>query len=238
MSALRAIAWREFASYFRSSIGWVVIALFLVLSGGFVAIAALRPGEPASLRTFFAVSQWILLIVAPAISMRLLADELRTGTMEVLLTSPVTDWQTIVGKYAGGVLVLLAMLAPTLLYVALLELVSDPDPGPIVTGYLALVLVGMLYLAFGTLCSALTENQVVAMLGTFFFFLLLELGASQGGRLAPPPLDKVLFSFSILLRVGDLAKGVIDLGHVVFFLSASVWCLVLAVTSVESRRWR
>ncbi len=238
MRSILVIARREAASYFRSPIGWVVIALYLLLSGAFVALSTLRPGEPATLRAFFGVSQWILLIVAPAISMRLLADEARSGTLETLMTAPVSDWAIVLGKYHGGLAFLAAMIAPSLLYVALLEVVADPDYGPFLAGYLALFLVGMLYLAAGTLASALTENQTVALLATFFFFVFLDLAATQGGRWIGPPLDEALFSFSILTRVGDMAKGVIDTAHAIFFVSSAAVFLVLAVVALESRRWR
>lgn len=232
------IAAREWASYFRSSIGWVTMALYLLLSGFWLALAALRPGEPATLRAFFGVSQWILLFIAPAISMRLIAEEKRSGTMESLMTAPVSDWQIVVGKYLGAAGFFITMLAPSLVYVGVLEVVADPDYGPILAGYLGLVLVGMLYLAVGLLTSALTENQVVSLLATIFFFIILELGATQGGRYAPEPLDRWLYSLSILLRISDLAKGVIDTAHIAVFLSATAWFVVLTVIAVESRRWR
>jgi ABC-2 type transport system permease protein len=232
------IAARETVSYFRSSIGWVAIALYLLLSGFWIAFAALRPGEPATLRAFFGVSQWILLIVAPAISMRLIADEKRTGTFEALITAPVSDWQIVVGKYLGAVAFFIAMLLPTLAYVGLLELVSDPDYGPILAGYLGLILVGMLYLSVGLLTSAITENQIVSLLATVFFFILLELLSTTGGRWLGPPFDEALFPLSIFLRIADLAKGVIDTAHIAVFLAASAWFVVLTVVVVESRRWR
>lgn len=232
------IAIRELASYFRSSIGWVSIALYLLLSGLWIAFATLRPGEPASLRAFFGVSQWILLIIAPAISMRLIADEKRTGTFEALVTAPVSDWQIVLGKYLGAVAFYLAMLCPTLVYVGVLSLVADPDPGPIVSGYVGLLLVGMLYLAAGLFTSALTENQIVSLLSTVFFFVILELITSIGARWVGPPFDEALFAFSIFLRVADLAKGVIDTAHVVTLLVASAWLVIMTVVAVESRRWR
>lgn len=238
MSRLGAIASRELASYFRSSIGWIVMALFLTLSGIWVGFSTLRPGEPATLRTFFGVSQWLLLIVAPAISMRLVAEERRAGTLEPLMTAPISDWAIVIGKYAAALGFLVCLLAPTLLYVGLLEAVADPDYGPIAAGYLALLLVGALYLSFGLLASALTDSQVVALLVTFFFFVLWEVVATEGGRLLGAPLDQPLFALSILLRIADMAKGVIDTAHVVFFVSASALFLTLAVIAVESRRWR
>ncbi len=237
MTILR-IATRETASYFRSSIGWVAISLYLLLSGFWIAFAALRPGEPATLRAFFGVSQWILLIVAPAISMRLIADEKRTGTFEALITAPISDWQIVVGKYLGALAFFAAMLLPTLAYVGLLETISDPDYGPILSGYLGLLLVGSLYLAVGLFTSAVTENQIVSLLSTVFFFILLELLSTTGGQWLGPPFDEALFSLSIFLRIADLAKGVIDTAHIAAFLAASAWFVVLTVVVVESRRWR
>ncbi|HBS28314.1 MAG TPA: ABC transporter [Phycisphaerales bacterium] len=238
MSATLAIAGRELASYFRSSVGWVVLALYLLLSGVWIALGTLRPGEPATLRGFFAVSQWLLLIVAPAVSMRLIAEEARSGTFESLRTAPVSDWQVVFGKYLGALGFLLCMLAPTLAYAGILEAVADPDYGPIGAGYLAVALVGMLYLAVGLFTSALTENQVVSLIATLFFFLLLEIATTQGGRLLGPPWDGPLFAFSVLLRVSDMAKGVIDTAHVAFFMLFSLWFLVLSVVVLEFRRWR
>lgn len=237
MTTLR-IACREWASYFRSSIGWVTIALYLLLNGFWISFAMLRPGEPATLRVFFGVSQWILLIVAPAISMRLIADEKRTGTFESLITSPVSDWQIVLGKYLGALGFFITMLLPTLVYVLVLEAVSDPDYGAILSGYLGLLLVGMLYLSVGLLMSSLTENQIVSLLGTVFFFVILELLATAGGRWIGPPADQALFSLSVFLRIADLAKGVIDTAHIAVFASASAWFVVLTVVVVESRRWR
>lgn len=238
MTPVCSIAWREFASYFRASIGWVVIALYMLLAGLTVALTTIRPGEPATMRDFFAVSHWLLLIVVPAVSMRLLSEEFRTGSIEPLMTAPVSDWQVVIGKYAGGLLFLLAMLAPTLAHVGVLEMIAAPDYGPIAAGYTGLLLVGMLYLAVGLLASSLTPNQIVAYLGTMFFLMLVLFAASQGPRFVGEPWDGVLISLSLNRRIEDFARGVIDTRHVVFFASASAWFLVLAVVSLEFRRWR
>lgn len=232
------IAQRELASYFRTSVGWAVVALFLLLTGVWISFETIRPGQPATMRVFFGISQWLLLMVAPAVSMRLFSEEIRTGTIEPLMTAPIHDWQIVVGKYLGAVGFLIAMLLPTLLHVGLLELVADPDYGPIAAGYAGLLLVGMLYLAAGLLASALTANQIVAFLAPLFFFLLLWFIASQGAPYVGPPWDRVLYSLSIPLRIADFAKGVIDSGHAVFFLASSAWFVVLAAVAVESRRWR
>jgi len=238
MSATWTIAWREFASYYRTPIGWVITALFLLLSGTWVSFATIRPSEPASLRVFFAISQWLLLVVAPAISMRLFSDELRMRTIEPLLTAPLSDWSIVIGKYVGAVLFLLALLAPTGVFVVLLEVVADPDPGPIFAGYLGLFLLGMLYLAVGMLFSSFSENQIVAFLGTLFFFMILWFASMQGAPLAPPPFDDLLRSLSVHARLADFAKGIIDTAHIFFFVTVSLWFVVLTVVRLEIRRWR
>ncbi len=238
MTGSLTIARRELMSYLRTPVGWVVMALYLLLSGFFIAFGTLQPGEPASMRGFFGVSQWLLLIVAPAISMKLLADEKRSGTMESLMTSPVSDWQIAIGKYLGAVFFLLCMIAPTLLYVGLLELLADPDYGPIVAGYLVLVLVGMVYLSVGLLASTLTESQIVALLATLFFFLILEVVSVRGGGLVGEPYDRAFYAMSIQLRIADTAKGIIDSAHIVFLGAICVFFVVLSAVTLEVRRWR
>lgn len=238
MRLILLIALRELASLFRTHIGWVVVAAFLFVSGLTVAFTTLRPAEPATMRDFFALSHWLLLMIAPAVSMRLFSEEFRSGTIEPLMTAPVSDWQTAVGKYLGALLFLLVTLAPTLAHVGVLEWVADPDYGPILSGYLGLVLIGALYLAVGLVMSSLTSNQMAAYLGTLFFFLVLLFATSQGARLAGPPWDGYLMAAAPGARIEDFARGVIDTRHVVFFLALSAWFVVLAVISLESRRWR
>ncbi len=238
MNAVFAIAAREFASCFRTSLGWVVIALYLMLSGFWVAFGTITPGEPASMRVFFSISQWLLLIVAPAISMRLVSEELRTGTIESLMAAPISEWQAVPGKYLGGVAFYLAMLAPSLAYVAVLEMVADPDYGPLLAGYTGLILVGMLYIAVGLVISTLTQSQIVALLGTFFFFVALHVIGTQGPERLGGDFGRSLRFAAIAPRINDFAKGVIELRHVLFFLAWSGFALSVGVVSLESRRWR
>jgi ABC-2 type transport system permease protein len=239
MSTARVIAEREFASMFRLPVGWVVIALYLLLTGLVFAVQVLIPGEPASMRGFFGWANWLLLPIAPAISMRLLSEEYRSGTIEALMTAPVSDAWVVIGKYVGGLAFILAMLAPTLVYVLVLTRVSSPAPdfGPILAGYLSLALVGALYLAIGLLVSSLTSNQTLAFIGTMLglvIFLLITETASW----APDWLGEALRFVSIPRRISDFARGVIDTSHIIFFASATLWFLVLAHVSLESRRWR
>lgn len=240
MSATFAIARRELGSMFRLPVGWIVIALFALLTGCVFAYLTFIPGDVASMRLFFAVSGWLLLPVVPAVSMRLLSEEYRSGTVEPLLTSPVSDFGVALGKYAGGLAFLVLMLAPSLAHVAILSQFSDPkpDPGPILAGYSCLLLTGAFYLALGLFVSSLTSNQTLAFLGTLFaLLLLLLLGSVEPERLPAAARPAVRF-LAIRGRADDFAKGVIDTAHVVFFVSAAAWFVVLSALSLQSRRWR
>ncbi|HZW09153.1 MAG TPA: ABC transporter permease [Phycisphaerales bacterium] len=246
MSSVWAIGRRELASMFRTPVGWVVIALFLLLTGAAFSVG-LVPGQPASLRDFFAVSAWLLMPVAPAVSMRLFAEEHRTGAIEPLLTAPVSDAGAVAGKYLGAWLFLALMVAPTLLYPAVLWWVADPKPdlGQIGAGYVSLVLQGSLYLAIGTAVSAMTSSQTLAYLATLLpilGLLLVSRGASDSslGGSGPMPewARRTLQALSIPARASDFARGIIDTAHIAFFLVAALWCLFAAHAALDSRRWR
>lgn len=239
MTTLWPIATREFRSFFRIPVGWVAVALYLFLAGVIFAERILIPGQPSTLRYFFGISGFLLLPVVPAISMRLLSEEYKSGTIEPLMTSPVGDLSIIAGKYLGGAMFLAAMLAPTILYPITLLLVSDPKPdlGPILAGYLSLSLLGLLYLAVGTLASALTSNQTLAFLGAFLFLLLCLILTSETVSL-PPTIARWVAEISLGPKLADFAKGVIDTTHIVFFITASAWFLILAYVALQTRRWR
>jgi len=240
MNLLTTLTLREFAAFFRLPVGWVVIALYLILSGVVFVVGSLAPGTPATLRTFFGVSTFLLLPVCPAITMRLFADEFRAGTVESLMTAPIPDFTLVLSKYLAAVLFLLSMLLPTLTYPIILFFISDPppDPGPIVAGYLSLILTGLLYLSLGTLASALTSSQTLAFLGTFMTILALLLISSIAADQLPRAWGDALRSLSISTRVADFARGVIDSAHLVYFLTASALILILTHVALESRRWR
>jgi ABC-2 type transport system permease protein len=244
MTGALTIARREFRSFFRVPVGWLTVALYLFLSG-VVFASVIWPGTPATMRDVFAWSQFFLVALAPAISMRLLSEEFRSGTYEPLMTAPVSDVAVTAGKFAGGLLFLLAMFAPTLLYPIILAAISDPrpDPGPVLAGYVGLLLLGSLYLSFGMLLSSLTANQTLAFISTFLLLVLYRVATSErviGSGLVPIPatIGRALASISVGPRLDDFARGIIDFGHVVFFLTASAWFLVLTFVSLETRRWR
>lgn len=239
MSGTLAIARRELSGFFRTPAGWIIVALFLFLTGVVFARSVLVPGQAASLRDFFAVSGWLLLPVAPAISMRLLAEEVRAGSMESLLTAPVSGAGIVIGKFIGAMIFLVAMLAPTGMYLVVLDRVStiQMDLGPVLAGYLCLLLTGALYLAIGTLTSSLTGNATLAFMLSLFTILALMM-APAAATFAPAWAGPALRTIALGDRIADFAKGVIDTAHVAFLATTAAWFLVLAACVTEMRRWR
>lgn len=244
MSATATIAGRELRAFFLSPGGYVVAALYLAASGLFFVRHVFAQGEPATLRPVFAFSMLMFVLICPAIAMRSISEELRLGTFEVLMTSPVRSAQIILGKFAAALAFLVVLLAPTLLYVGALEAYGRPDYGELAAGYLGLVLAGAAFLAGGILASTLTASQVVAYLVTFFFWVLVLLVANLLPSADLLPVEarrgaaRVLHGLDPMARLGDFAIGLIDSAGIVYFVSVTVVLLVAAVASLEARRWR
>lgn len=228
-----AIAGRELSAMFRTPVGWVVTALYALLTAVLFALQTLEPGAPATLRYFFTPAAWLLLIVAPALSMRLFSEEYRSGTIEPLATAPVGPLAIVVGKYLGAVASVGAMLVPTLAYPAVLALLADGpvDAGAVACGYLGLLLIAMLYLSVGMLISTTTDSQVLAFLATLITLVLVMILAGPAARYAPAPVLPVLAELNIQQRAAVFASGVLESRHAVFFV---VWSGVLLCGSYAS----
>jgi len=238
MSRALTIAQRELCSMFRVPAGWIIIALFAFLTGVLFVNQTIIPGNPGTLRYFFAYSGWLLIPIAPAISMRLMSEEYRSGSFEALRTAPAGDWAVTLGKYLGSIGFLILMLVPTLVYPLVLWIVSSPAPdiGPILAGYLMLLLVGMLYLGIGMLSSSLTSSQTLAFLGTVMSLILLMVLTSVIAKQSGVRIGLILSALSITTRINEFSKGIIDTATIAFFLIGSVWMLVLAAGVLEVRR--
>lgn len=237
MKAL-AIARREVSSYFDLPIAYVVLPAFLVLSGLYVFV--LQPfflvGR-ATLRPFFEFAPFIFTLFVPAITMRLVAEERRSGNLEVLLTWPVGDVSLVLGKFLGAFALLAAAVALTLPFPLAVAALGDLDPGPVIGGYLGLLLLGGAYLAIGLLVSALTHNQIIAFIGGFAVcFSLYVVGNAL--PLMPPALAPYIEAISFDLRFAGIARGVVDLRDVAFFGSVILLGLGLAAEVLAARRWR
>jgi ABC-2 type transport system permease protein len=249
-----AIAGREVRSYFASPIAYVVVGLFALLFGYFFyAILVFfseqsmrmgMMGGPGSLninqmmlRPLLLNTSVILLFVLPMLTMRSFSEEKRSGTFELLLTAPLTDWQIVLGKFLGALALYALMLAISLLDIALLFWYGNPEWKPLAAGYLGLLLMGGCFIALGLFISSLTRNQIVAAVITFSAFLLLWV-INWIGESAGPVTRQVLSALSITEHFEDFVKGVLDTKHVIYYLSFITFGLFLTAKSVDSERWR
>lgn len=238
MSRAWAVAVREYAAFFRVPLGWIVIALFFCLSSLFFARMSIVPGEPATMRDFFGVWWGLLLVLCPAISMRLFSEEHRSGTIETVLTAPISEAALVAGKHLASMMFLLTMLAPTVIYVIVLWTLARPDLGPIISGYLGLTLLGSLYLAVGCLASAVTSSQTLAFLATMFGLMALDILPRQIAGALPDEAARLVYMISPSLRLADFSRGLINSAHAVFFIVVSLWFLAACTVVLQSRRWR
>ena len=237
MRAPRAVAWKEIQVYFSSPTAYIVGMMFLALTGVLFARGLGGPLPEASLSDFFQGATIILLLLGPALTMRLMAEEQKLGTIELLLTSPVGDWEIVVGKYLASLAILVGTVAFTLYYTIMLVVFANPDPGPIYAGYLGLFLYGAAALSVGLLASTLTSNQIVAAVVAMGILLALysidfATGAVDGTA------STILSGMSIRSHFDDFNRGIIDTKHVVYYLSFTAFFLFLTIRALESRRWR
>lgn len=230
------IARKELSTYFVSPVAYVVTAAFLVLMGYFFSLILFYTRE-ASMRGLFFNMAIILLLVSPALTMRLLAEEQRMGTIELLLTAPVRDWEVVLGKFLAGVAFFLTMLVLTGFYPLILLRFGNPDLGPILGGYLGIFLLGSAFMAVGVFASSLTQNQIVAAIVGFGLLLILWLSDAAGG-LVGGPVGDFLNALSLANHFDDFTKGIVDSVHLIYYLSVIVAFLFLATRMLETRRWR
>lgn len=226
---------REFRSYFNSPVAYVVIIVFLGIIGWFFT-SNLFLMNVASLRIVFELVPLVFLFFVPAITMRLLAEERKSGTLELLTTKPVRDVEIILGKFFAAWALLAAALAPTLLYVVSVGLLGSLDPGPVFTGYLGLLLMGGVYIAIGLFASSLTENQIIAFIISFLIVLALFL-MDKVLMYVPEAFASTIEFLSIDYHFSNIARGVIDSRNILYFGSLLGISLYLATVSLERRKW-
>ena len=242
-----AVVRRELIAYFSSPLAYVVMTGFLLIQGFvFERIVSIlnNPQVPAMtpLRAFFGGTFFfwlILLFIIPMITMRLIAEERRSGTIEMLMTSPVTEAQVVVGKFAAALLFYIVLWLPTVVYVILLGRHSDIDLGPIAASYLGVVLIGFFFLAIGTFVSTLTNNQLIAAIISFAVVLFLfSLALVDQTVISSSVLKPVLARMNLWTQMDDFAKGIVDTRHVIYQLSVGALFLFLAAKSLEVKKWR
>ena len=239
---VRTIARRELASYFISPVAYVFLVIFLLLTGFFTfTVGAFFERGEASLVSFFVWHPWLYLVLVPAVGMRLWSEERRSGTLELLLTMPVTAWQAILGKFLASWAFLAIALALTFPVVITVNVLGSPDNGIIVAGYLGSLLLAGAYLAISCMTSAMTRNQVVAFILAVVICLFLILCGFNPvtdllGRWASPGFVDTVAAFSVITHFDGFQKGVIDTRDLFFFLS--VIGFALFATGVILRNYR
>jgi ABC-2 type transport system permease protein len=247
-----AIAQKELRSYFSSPIAYIIIGFFALPFGVFFYLylgAFVRQSLQMAqyggnmnvnqqvIRYVLQNASVIILFVMPMITMRTYSEEKRSGTIELLLTSPVTDVQIIVGKFLGALGLYVAMLLVTVLYIGILFVYGNPEWRPLIAAYTGLLLMGGAFLALGLLISSTTNNQIVAGVVTFVVFLMLWI-VGWFAESAGPVLGDLTKYLSITEHFDDFSKGIIDTKHVIYYLSLITFGLFLTAKSVDSERWR
>jgi gliding motility-associated transport system permease protein len=250
-----AIFKKEMRLYFTSPVAWVVFTIFLLIAGyffysifAFFTLASMQSAmnpqmgrdlnvTDSVMRPLFSNISVILLLLMPLVTMRLFAEERRSGTIELLLTYPVRDGAVLAGKYLAALGLYAIMIGLTLLYPGIVVYFARLEWGPILTGYLGLLLMGATFIAVGVFASSLTENQIVAAITTFgalLIFWILGWSADYAGGTA----GKVLQFLSILEHNDSFSKGVLDTKDVLYYLNFTVLALFLTLRSLEARRWK
>lgn len=256
MRNIVAIARRELQSYFASPIAYVMLGLFALIFGWmfysflrFFAEQGLRMSQfgmqgPQALnvnemmiRPLLLQAGVVVLFFLPMLTMRTFAEEKRSGTIELLLTSPLSDWEIVLGKYFGALALYVVMLAVSALNFIWLFAFGNPEVAPILTGYLGLLLMGGSFIALGVFISNLTRNQLVAAALTFSVLLMLLL-VNWIGDASGPVMRAVVSALSVFQHFEDFSRGVIDTQHVIYYLSFIGFGLFLAARSVDADRWR
>lgn len=231
------IAKKELQSYFDSLIAYIMLVLFLGFSGFFTWLygADIFMVGQASLQSFFSIAYWTLFFFTPALTMRLLAEEKKTGTIEMLLTKAVSDRQVVIGKFLSAFFLVMIALAFTSPYVITLAKIGNVDAGEIICGYAGLALMSAAYIAIGIYASSITNNQIVAFLlalsiGMFFHIIFDVLASSFTGVIA-----QVFLTLSLSNHFESMSRGVVDTRDLIYFLSIVFLGLFLSELSLTKR---
>jgi len=243
------IARKELGTYFSSPIAYVIMTAFLVFTGLLFIDSISGAFREATMRSFFAGESvggilgdtingaFVLLLLGPVLTMRLLAEEAKLGTIELLLTSPVRDFEVVLGKFLSALVIVLILLALTLYYPIMLGLFAEPDPGPIVSGYLGMALLGALFLSVGMFASSLSSSQiasaVIGMVILLMFWFINEASDFFSGL----PAD-ILNFVSPRRHFTDFARGLVNTDTIIYFIALTAIFLFLTIRVLEARRWR
>jgi ABC-2 type transport system permease protein len=231
-----AVARREFAAYFNSPIAYILVTLYII-TAGYLYFRTLFISRQAELRPFFEFMPLLFAIIVPFVTMRSVAEERREGTLELLLTLPLTDLQVLVGKFLAALGLICVLLLLTTAFAFSVSAIGPLDWGTTIASYIGAILMAAAYVAVGIMASTFLKSQIGAALLAFFIGFILYLAGATVPYL-PPALQPVAQGISISAHFSNISRGVIDTRDLVYYASMIVGCLLVAHTTLESRRWR
>lgn len=241
---MKALLLREIKSFFGSPIGYLVIAIFLLLNGLFLWVFEgdfniLNSGF-ADLSPFFTLAPWILIFLIPAVTMRSFSDEKKQGTIELLFTKPITVWEMVNGKFFGALLLIILAILPTIVYVFVLSSLGDPsgsiDTGSIIGSYFGLLFLISGYSAIGIFTSALSDNQIVAFIMAVFLCFVFYYGF-EGVSAITGGFSDFVSALGMNYHFKSISRGVIDTRDIIYFVSITVLFLSLTVYKLKTLKW-
>jgi len=246
VKGILAIMDREIRAYFFSPLAYIVAAFLLLVNGMvfWLIVSFLnnpQAGFGAPLELFFGqtIYFWlVLLFVAPVLTMRLLSEERRSGTIEVLMTAPINEAQVVVGKYLAALIFYCFLWLPTLTYAGIVAYYSEVDWGPVAAGYLGVFGVGAFFLSVGLFASALTRSQLVAAILTFALLIPLFTFGLLENLFNDPTLKQAFSYLNLWQHMEEFSKGIVDTRHLVYYLSATVLFIFLSAKALEAKKWR
>ena len=252
------IAKKELDSYFASPVAYVVITIFLIITGysfynqfaSFSTLSFQAASNPAIaqqqnllnitetvVRPLFGYISMIMLLMMPLLTMRLFAEEKKSGTIELLLTYPISDIEVILGKFFACFIVFLLMLLLTFTYPGLLIMLGEPEIGPTITGYIGLIFMGAAFISLGIFTSSLTENQIIAATLSFGFLLLFFM-MGYSVSLMGPTLGNLMNYISMIQHLEGFAKGIVDTTDIIYYILFITLFIFLTLRVLESKKWR
>jgi len=234
-SNIKTIYSKELKSYFNSPIAYIVIIVFLAIVGYFFT-SSLFSNNMATLRGMFDMVPFVFLFFIPAITMRSFSEEKKQGTIELLLTKPVKEYELVIGKFLSAFVLMVITLLPTIVYVLAVVFMGDTDKGALIGGYLGLILMGAIYIGVGIFASSLTENQVIAFIISFVAVFALFMMGKVLQQISPGLVSTVEF-LSADYHYSNISRGVIDTRDLFYYFSLIFLTIFLTKTSIESRKW-
>lgn len=240
MRNIVTICSRELRSFFVSPIAYVITSLFLFICSYVFLVTAqyMQLYETASFEIFFSFVYLTLFLMCPVLTMRLLAEERKSGTIELLMTAPVTETQVVLGKFFAVVVFYLTLLGTTAMYPIILFYYGNPDPGPIISGYIGLFLLGCTFLSVGVFTSSFSRNQIISAIASLFFLLVLMLLAAAEVFFQSRGAKEVINYLTITVHYEQFIEGLVDTKSIIYFCIVTVFFLLLSIITLKSTKSR